>query len=153
MLIVDNDYRDVTLARLYLREVGICGAVAIIGDVNQAFVHLEECVVRRSALPQLIILDLEIEGGGGFELLNWICLQADLRRALVVVLCSSTDQHEVAKAAALGARTLSPHSSRLPRIRSAYQLVSAMWSIDELDRALNTSGVGRPRELQETCFP
>ena len=53
----------------------------------------------------LLLLDLKMPGTDGFEVLQWIRQQTDLKRLLIVVLTSSNLQADVDRAYELGANS------------------------------------------------
>src|SRR5262245_63266679 len=85
-------------------------------------------------LPLLLFLDLKMPGTDGFQVLDWIRFQPRLRRLLTVVLSSSTNSSDVARAYSLGAKTYFGKYPVAPDIRSVFLLANAMLSADELDK-------------------
>ena len=56
-------------------------------------------------LPTMLLLDLKMPRLGGFDVLEWVRLQAGLRRLVVVVFTSSNDQNDINRAFELGANS------------------------------------------------
>jgi DNA-binding NarL/FixJ family response regulator len=76
-------------------------------------------IVEQHAEINLILLDLELPGTDGFDLLNELCTR-DPAVALVVV---SARQDSIRRALNLGARGFIPKSASLKVILSALQLI------------------------------
>src|SRR4029077_13538322 len=60
---------------------------------------------ERFPLPFLVLLDLKMPGLDGFEVLQWLRAEPELKRLLVVVLTSSNLQADVDRAYELGANS------------------------------------------------
>ena len=65
-------------------------------------------------LPALLLLDLKLPFVNGFEVLEWVRLQAGLRHMIVVVLSASDQAQDIRRAYELGANSylIKPHDPR-----------------------------------------
>ena len=82
-------------------------------------------------MPALVILDLDLEDSGGYELLSWIRREPRLKSLPVVVLSESKSQMDMRRAYDLGA------SSFLSKPGSFAQLVELVKVIDLFWLTLN----------------
>jgi CheY-like chemotaxis protein len=107
LLVEDND-DDVFLMRRALKEAKIDLPLHVASDGKQALDYLNGSgpFVERSRhpIPGLVFLDLKLPYIHGFEVLDWIRRQETLRQLPVVILTSSPEERDRAKADALGAK-------------------------------------------------
>jgi len=86
---------------------------------------------HRYPMPALVILDLDLEGSGGYEVLSWIRREPRLQNLPVVVVSESKSQMDMRRAYDLGA------SSYLSKPGSFAELVDLVRVIDRFWLTLN----------------
>ena len=99
---------------------------------------------ERNPLPYLLLLDLKMPGTDGFEVLQWIRGEPELRRLLVVVLTSSNLQADVDRAYELGANSYLVKPVEFDEMVNMLQRFEAYWT--EMNRRPST--VGSPVSLR-----
>ena len=99
VLIVDDNPADASLVRRALLEGGVCGSVLLAEDGPEALDRLR----RPGGRPDLVLLDLNLPGMTGQEILSEIRKDPSLRGLPVVVLSGSSWEGDAAEARALGA--------------------------------------------------
>ena len=95
-LVVDDDPTMVDLVTASLEENGYEVTPAF--DVNSA-----ESILQKLALPDLILLDVQMPGRSGFELLAWIRATSPFTDIPVIMVTSQTGDENVFKGLQLGA--------------------------------------------------
>lgn len=109
ILLVEDSADDVILMRRAFRKLGIENPLDVADDGEAAIAYLqrvsEEHRGDSASLPGLILLDLKLPRLSGLEVLAWIRAQRTLRRSPVVVLTSSREAPDVARAYDLGANS------------------------------------------------
>ncbi len=109
ILLVEDDPNDVLLIERAFRKAGMNNTLKVVRDGDQAIAYLSGLGVyadrERFPLPFLILLDLKMPGVGGFEVLEWVRSDPNVKRLLVVVLTSSNLQADVDRAYDLGANS------------------------------------------------
>ncbi|HVW04908.1 MAG TPA: response regulator [Vicinamibacterales bacterium] len=100
ILLVDDDPDDVTLAMRALARQNLANRVHVVGDGAEALAYL-----RDSARPRLVLLDLKLPKVTGLEVLEQIRNDQRLKTLPVVILTSSREEPDVARAYALGANS------------------------------------------------
>jgi CheY-like chemotaxis protein len=96
----DDDPDDVTLAMRALARQNLANRVHVVGDGAEALAYL-----RDSARPRLVLLDLKLPKVTGLEVLEQIRNDQRLKTLPVVILTSSREEPDVARAYALGANS------------------------------------------------
>jgi CheY-like chemotaxis protein len=100
ILLVDDDPDDVTLAMRALARQNLANRVHVVGDGAEALAYL-----RESGRPRLVLLDLKLPKVTGLEVLEQIRRDPRLQTLPVVILTSSREEPDVARAYALGANS------------------------------------------------
>lgn len=95
-LLVEDNRADVRLTQEVMREVDVKGRLHVVRDGNEAMDFLRHRGAYTSApRPDLILLDLNLPGLDGREVLAQIKSDPLLRRIPVVVLTTSSDSYDV----------------------------------------------------------
>ncbi|MEY2430113.1 MAG: hypothetical protein QOJ40_2998 [Verrucomicrobiota bacterium] len=109
ILLAEDDPNDVLLIQRAFQKAGLRDALKVTRDGGQAIDYLGGHGIyadrERFPRPFLLLLDLKMPGTDGFEVLQWVRKQPDLKRLLVVVLTSSNLQSDVDRAYELGANS------------------------------------------------
>ena len=100
ILLVDDDPDDVTLALRALDRQHLANRVHVVHDGEEALAYL-----RDMARPRLVLLDLKLPKVSGLEVLAEVRNDARLRTLPVVILTSSREEPDVARAYELGANS------------------------------------------------
>jgi CheY-like chemotaxis protein len=96
ILLVEDNPGDARLAREALRDSAINSELMVLDDGFEvmAFLHRQGAYAG-AARPHLILLDLNLPGIRGTELLQEIKSHPELRRIPVIVLTTSTAQQDI----------------------------------------------------------
>jgi len=109
ILLAEDDSNDVLLIQRAFAKAGLRDVLKVVRDGEQALEYLSGRGVygnrEKYPMPFLVLLDLKMPGTNGFEVLQWVRGEPDLRRLLVVVLTSSNLQADVDRAYELGANS------------------------------------------------
>src|ERR1051325_4831186 len=95
LLIVEDDRQFTTLIEAYLTTAGYSSAVA--HDPVQGF------ILARRQRPRLILLDIAMPAGGGFQLLEKLVKTSTTKRIPVIVITALPEAHLATEALAKGA--------------------------------------------------
>jgi CheY-like chemotaxis protein len=109
ILLAEDDPNDVVLIQRAFQKAGLRNILKVVEDGDQAIKYLSGQGVysnrEQYPLPFLMLLDLKMPGTDGFEVLEWLRNEPQLKRMLVVVLTSSNLQADVDHAYELGANS------------------------------------------------
>lgn len=109
ILLVEDDPNDVLLMERAFEKARLANPLQVVRDGEEAIDYLsgrgEYSDRDRYPIPLLLLLDLKMPKKSGFEVLDWIRDQPELRELSVVVLTSSKEAPDVAKSYRLGANS------------------------------------------------
>ncbi len=144
ILLVEDNPADVKITQRALRESGLAVDLIVVRDGQEAIDYLlrqgahacreEEASSSRGAWrnPDLILLDLNLPGMTGREVLEKVRATPSLRAVPVVVLTTSSRQEDVEQMYAAGANTYIEKPQEFGRFVEVLQTVHRYW----LDLAL-----------------
>ena len=132
ILLAEDDPNDVLLIERAFQKAGLHNALKVVNDGDQAINYLKGADGysnrQRFPLPFLLLLDLKMPGTDGFEVLQWVRNEPDLKRLLVVVLTSSHLQADVDRAYELGANSYLVKPVGFDEMVHLVQRFEAYWS-------------------------
>ncbi|NEQ83208.1 MAG: response regulator [Moorea sp. SIO2I5] len=104
ILLVEDDPGDIELTRKALKKAKLANNLHVVMDGTQALAYLyREGEYADSQKPDLILLDLNLPGMNGQEVLQQIKGDDDLKQIPVVMLTTSDAQEDIVKSYDLGA--------------------------------------------------
>jgi CheY-like chemotaxis protein len=101
LVIVENDDNDVFFIERALQRAGLECPFTWLADGQDAIDYFSG--LEDSALPDLILLDVQVPRRDGFEVLRWLRQHPVYRRRRVMMLTSSDDPGDIRRAQTLGA--------------------------------------------------
>ena len=131
ILYVEDEENDVLLLQHVFGKAGITNPVQTVKDGKAAKDYLAGHPPfddrRRHPLPGLVLLDLNLPYWSGFEVLEWIRCQPQLRRLPVVVFTSSSRPGDIARAYDAGANGYLVKPNALTELTSLVAAVRDFW--------------------------
>ena len=95
LLVVEDNPADVQLLRLALDHAGLDCDVTVLEDGAAALAYIRKLqAASHSAIPNLVVLDLNLPKNGGIEILEAIRNTAAFNRMAVAILSSSSSPRE-----------------------------------------------------------
>src|SRR6266403_440716 len=142
ILLAEDDSNDVLLIQRAFQKAGLRNILKVARDGEQAINYLSGKGIysnrEQYPLPFLLLLDLKMPGTDGFEVLEWLRSEPELKRLLVVVLTSSNLQADVDHAYELGANSYLVKPVSFDEMLHLVQRFEIYWS--EINRTPTTSG-------------
>ncbi len=97
ILLVEDNLLDVRLTVELLREAKLANRLKVISNGSEAIASLQATAASGDVLPDLVLLDLDLPGAGGREVLETIRSTPGLAHLAVFILTSSPTQRDMIK--------------------------------------------------------
>ena len=98
ILLIEDNPGDAELVRIALEQAKLYNQLLVVGDGEKAIALLrQQAPYEDIQRPELILLDLNLPGTSGFEVLSEIKSDKELMRIPVVVLTSSKADEDILK--------------------------------------------------------
>jgi CheY-like chemotaxis protein len=130
ILVVDDSPADALIIGRALRECGVAHRLTVIRDGRQALdelIRLRDPGTPAEREPDLILLDLNLPGLDGFQVLTQIKADPYLRAIPVVVLTTSGREEDVVQTYQAGANTYIQKPAEYPRYRELVLSLKTYW--------------------------
>ncbi len=130
ILLIDDSQADVKIIERALREAGIQHRLTVIHDGRRALEYLQrlrEPATPADREPDLVLLDLNLPGVDGTEILTAIKNDRFLKTIPVVVLTTSRREEDVLSTYEAGANTFIQKPSEFPRYRDLVITLRSYW--------------------------
>jgi CheY-like chemotaxis protein len=131
VLLVDDGLAERKLFAMAGKKAGVSYALQEAGDGAEAITYLlgEGVYANRVAhpFPALVMLDLNMPGMSGFEVLEWIRNQPSARDLPVIMWTSSTSEADIAQASALGANSYLVKPLSLAALVDMVRTIDSYW--------------------------
>lgn len=131
ILVVEDDEHDQVFIRRAFSRAGVVNPVATVSDGEEATLYLSGVgsYEDRSLypLPRLIITDLKMPRMGGFDLLAWMRARPEFTFIPAVVLTSSSNQADIARAFELGAKGYMIKPVQFGALESLARVIADYW--------------------------
>jgi CheY-like chemotaxis protein len=134
ILVVEDSPQDVALLRRAFEKAEVLSPLLSVssGDEAIAFLSGDPALTDRSKgqeYPQLVLLDLKLPGKTGHEVLEWIRTTPGITRLPVIVLTTSNEESDVARAYELGANSYLVKPATFQELRHMVEAVWRYWMI------------------------
>jgi len=131
VLLVENNPDDARLAELAFERARLPHSLMVVADAIEARNYLKGkgrySDRNRFPFPKLILLDLGLHGVSGFEFLEEMRQDDDLKTLPVTVLSGSDYLRDVTKAYQLGANSFLVKPSQLGKFAAALKEATEFW--------------------------
>jgi CheY-like chemotaxis protein len=128
ILLIEDNPGDVRLIEEVLQEVKVSNSMTVIQDGIEAleFLHKQGRYSKASS-PGLILLDLNLPGKNGFEVLREIKQNELLKSIPVVILTSSQSEEDIVKSYNLYANAYIPKPVGLEEFMDVVKAIEGFW--------------------------
>jgi CheY-like chemotaxis protein len=131
ILIVEDDDNDVFLLERAFRKIGYDGGFHRCQSAPEAIAFLGR-VAQSGGSPQLVITDIKMPGGSGFDLLSWIKENPHCMVVPTIVLSSSNDVRDVKNAYCLGANAFLKKPASISVLQQQIESLIRFWTHCEI---------------------
>ena len=130
ILLIEDSRADAKIIERALRESNVAHRLTVIPDGQQALDYLfalrsDEVEVDRA--PDLILLDLNLPGIDGCQVLSRIKSDPDLRMIPVVILTTSNREEDILQTYKAGANTYISKPAEYPSYRELVATLRTYW--------------------------
>ena len=130
ILLVEDNEDDVIMTLEAFRDAKLANVVHVLHDGEQALAYLRrQGEPRRSTLPGLVLLDINMPRKGGFEVLEEMKDDPRLQHIPVIMLTTSTREEDVAKSYASGACSYIPKPVSIEQFAALAKQFSLYWAL------------------------
>ncbi|MEO6184219.1 MAG: response regulator [Verrucomicrobiota bacterium] len=110
VLLIEDDLNDALLLQRAFYRAKLTSLLRVLTDAEQAMAYLQRVPDldggEGNPMPSLVLLDLNLPGTSGLQMLEWLRKQpGELKNLPVIVLTSSRDTNDIDQAYALGANS------------------------------------------------
>ena len=142
ILMIDDDEEDFILVNEALKSKGLKVDLYWAQDGEEAMNFLfRRGEYANAPAPNLILLDLNMPGKDGFEVLRDLKAHQDLRKIPVVILTSSVDEKHVSRGYNIGASSFMLKPLSFDEMAKAMQSLCEYWfALVELPKAIAEPG-------------
>lgn len=131
ILLAEDDSDQVLLINRALRKANLTQSLQFVSDGEAAIAYLcgegNYSDRQRYPLPILFLLDLKMPRKSGFEVLEWLKQQPELKRLPVVVLTTSKETTDIHKAYDLGVNSYLVKPVSFSDLTVMVKLLDAYW--------------------------
>jgi CheY-like chemotaxis protein len=131
ILIVDDSSDDVLLLKRAFKKTGVANPIYCVNSGREAIAYLKGVPPyddrRANPLPGVILLDLQMPDGDGFEVLQWIRKKYPSGGLLVVVLTRIEELRKINRAYALGANSFLTKPGNPEELNELIRIFSGYW--------------------------
>jgi CheY-like chemotaxis protein len=130
ILIAEDDDNDAFLLRRAFTKAGVAHELVIARDGQEVIEYLSRAAgsdAQDTALPSLLLMDLNMPRRDGFDLLAWLKSQPNLQQMPAVVLSNSDEPIDVEKARSLGAADYHVKPSNFNDLITMVKTLSLRW--------------------------
>lgn len=126
IFLIEDDENDVFFFERAAKKAELRQPLAIARDGREAVERLQKSN-GGTALPCLVVLDLNLPQRNGLEVLEWLRAQPSLKRIPVIVLTSSTSDKDIQQAYDLGANSYLVKPGDPDKLVALARLIKEYW--------------------------
>ncbi len=128
VLLVEDNPGDVNLTRIAMRDLRIANELHVVGDGESALAFLRQAGPYGDApRPSLVLLDLNLPGMRGEQVLATMKEDPALRRIPVIVLTTSSDEADVLRSYDLHANSFVTKPLDFDEFMQALKAIEGFW--------------------------
>jgi CheY-like chemotaxis protein len=129
ILYAEDDQNDALLLRLALTKAGVLNSLVVVPGGKAAVEYLSGVAAHNDQhpMPRLVLLDLNMPGTSGLEVLKWIRTTPGLCTLIVVMLSSSNQDADIHRAYIQGANGYLVKPSKLDEMVTMAKAIKDYW--------------------------
>jgi CheY-like chemotaxis protein len=129
ILIVDDDEGDTFLTQEALRDAKVANSLHVVHDGVEALEFMEKAGRYSDApTPDLVLLDINMPRMNGYEVLSWMRKTSDYKLTPVVILTTSSAEHDVMKSYEESANCYITKPVDLEQFHKVVSAIDSFWT-------------------------
>jgi CheY-like chemotaxis protein len=135
VLLVEDDLNDIFLVKRAFKVAHINNPLQVVTDGIEAIQYLAgegKYADRRTyPFPKLIVMDIQMPRGTGFEVLEWVKRDSKpLRRIPIVIVSASDNPNDINRAYELGANAYMVKPMEFRAVEHLFQSITHYWGLE-----------------------
>ncbi|SRR5581483_8532376 len=134
VLLVEDDLNDIFLVKRAFKKARIPNPLQIVTDGVEAIHYLqgEGKYGDRGQypMPRLVVMDIKMPRKTGFEVLEWIKSDGNLKRIPVIIVSSSDEPSDINRAYQLGANAYMVKPVDYRHVEHLFQTITQYWGFE-----------------------
>jgi len=135
VLLVEDDLNDIFLVKRAFKRAQISNPLQVVTDGEKAIEYLQGqgSYADRNVypLPKLIVMDINMPGKSGFEVLQWLKGGSHpLHKIPIVIVSSSDDPADVNSAYELGTNVYMVKPMEFKAVEHLFQSITHYWGLE-----------------------
>jgi CheY-like chemotaxis protein len=131
VLLAEDEEDDVFFLKRALNKSRITDPLHVVNDGEHAVDYIrgerDYGNRRRHPMPDIMIVDLKMPGKSGFEVLNWLRRESRCRSMPLIILSSSPEPRDIARAYEFGANAYLVKSSDMDHFSAILKDLYEFW--------------------------
>lgn len=128
VLAVDDNREDRLLMRIVASHIDGVEMVAAVPDAVAALDYIREALEGNAALPDIVLVDLNMPGMDGLQLLESLKSDPAFRPTPVLIFSSSNDAHDIRRSYEKGAASFITKPLGLDGLRHTIASLQGYWA-------------------------
>jgi CheY-like chemotaxis protein len=153
ILIVDDSSDDVLLLKRAFKKAGVANPIHCVKSGHEAIAYLKAAASfedhAKHPMPSVILLDLQMPDGDGFDVLQWIRNKFPNGGLLIVVLTRVEELRKINRAYSLGANSFLTKPGNPEELQELIRIFSGYWLLTNRMPAPENSGSLSPDNYAE----
>jgi CheY-like chemotaxis protein len=135
VLLVEDDLNDIFLVQRAFKKARIINPLQVVTDGEKAIQYLQgrgNYTNRRAhPIPKLIVMDINMPGKSGFEVLEWLKRRDQpLHKIPIVIVSSSDNPDDITRAYDLGANAYMVKPMDFKEVEHLFQSITHYWGLE-----------------------
>lgn len=134
VLLVEDDLNDIFLVKRAFKRAQVSNPLQVVTDGVEAIHYLQgkDKYADRHAypLPKLIVMDIKMPRKTGFEVLEWVKNDGQLKRIPIIIVSSSDNPQEINRAYELGANAYMIKPMDFRSVEQLFQSITHYWGLE-----------------------
>jgi|SRR6266496_740974 len=134
VLLVEDDLNDIFLVKRAFKMAQVKNPLQVVTDGQEAILYIkgDGKYADRQAfpLPKLIVMDIKMPRKTGFEVLEWVKGDGQMRRIPIVIVSSSDNPTDINRAYELGANAYMVKPVDFRAVEHLFHSITQYWGLE-----------------------